>query len=56
MTNLISYISIIVLGGFLLGLTFYSFYLVLTSKDRNVPSESASPQKIDKKKKPVQKF
>ena len=33
MSSTLSYILIIALGGFLLGLLLYSFYLVLTSKD-----------------------
>jgi uncharacterized membrane protein SpoIIM required for sporulation len=33
MSSTLSYIFIITLGGFLAGLLFYSFYLVLTSKD-----------------------
>jgi len=33
MSSTISFILMIALGGFLLGLLLYSFYLVLTSKD-----------------------
>ena len=33
MSSAISYILTIILGGFLAVLLFYSFYLVLTSKD-----------------------
>jgi len=33
MSSTLSFILIVALGGFLLGLLFYSFYLVLTSKD-----------------------
>ena len=33
MSSTLSYILIFALGGLLMGLLFYSFYLVLTSKD-----------------------
>jgi len=47
MSDLFSYVSLIVLGSFLLGLMFYSFYRVLTSKN---PVQSAGgTQKISQK-------
>lgn len=35
MNEIFSYILVIILGGFLLGLLFYSFFIVLISKDEN---------------------
>lgn len=49
MSNIFSYVSLVVLASFLLGLMFYSFYRVLTSKDPVPPAELS--QKIGPKKK-----
>jgi hypothetical protein len=49
MSDIFTYVSLVVLGSFLLGLMFYSFYRVLTSKDPVPPAEF--PQKIGQKTK-----
>ncbi len=51
MTSLFSYVAIIVLGGLLLGMLVYSFYLVLTSKDEHYkkPDPGDSGKKLSKK-------
>lgn len=41
MSSTLSFILMIALGGFLLGLLFYSFYLVLTSKDEKPPAKKS---------------